>query len=367
MELEILCKETIKPITSTSPELRNLPLCLFDQQAPNIYMQLLYFYTNNNAVVSSSGCRGRLLKDSLSKALTFYYPFAGRLRNGGNFIDCNDMGAIFSEAKLQCSMLEFMNNFNLEREEILKLTFAVDINGNDPTFNPLLLIQLTQFECGGDVMFVFCSHKVADLASLTNFMNDWASIARSSDDSDLPVVSPEINGVRYFPPELGTGGDLSGGEDSGTVRRDENVRSKRLVFEGSKIAALKAMVSEEVKNPTRVQILTAFIYKAVLSAKYSATGSRPATSLLQLINLRTRVEPPLPETLTGNIVTLFIASSTAAEQREMKLCNMVGDMKTSFEEFCKTFPRNYRDEAWKFASQITRQRDDGDVEKSRGA
>lgn len=25
---------------------------------------------------------------------------------------------------------------------------------------------------------------------------------------------------------------------------------------------------------------------------------------------------------------------------------MVGDMKTSFEEFCKTFPRNYRDEAW---------------------
>ncbi|KAG7017979.1 Vinorine synthase, partial [Cucurbita argyrosperma subsp. argyrosperma] len=175
MELEILCKETIKPITSTSPELRNLPLCLFDQQAPNIYMQLLYFYTKNNAAVSSSGCH---------------------------------------------------------------------------------------------------------LTSLTNFMNDWASIARSSDDSDLPVVSPEINGVRYFPPELGTGGDLSGGEDSGTVRRDENVRSKRLVFEGSKIAALKAMVSEEVKNPTRVQILAAFIYKAVLSAKYSATGGLSLVSIV---------------------------------------------------------------------------------------
>ncbi|XP_022934557.1 vinorine synthase-like [Cucurbita moschata] len=365
MELEILCKETIKPITSTSPELRNLPRCLFDQQAPNIYMQLLYFYTNNNAVVSSAGCRRRLLKDSLSKALTFYYPFAGRLRDGGNFIDCNDMGAIFSEAKLRCSMLEFMNNFNLEREEILKLTFAVDINGNDPTFNPLLLIQLTQFECGGDVMFVFCSHKIADLASLTNFMNDWASIARSSDDGDLPVVNPEINGVSYFPPELDAGGDpFGGGDGSGTVRRDENVCSKRLVFEGSKIAALKAMVSEEVENPTRVQILTAFIYKAVLSAKFSATGynkkiltfvcganlfykgSRPATSLLQLINLRRRVEPPLPETLTGNIITFFIASWTAAEKREMELCNMVGDMKTSFEEFCKTFPRNYRDEAW---------------------
>ncbi|XP_038905756.1 BAHD acyltransferase BIA1-like [Benincasa hispida] len=357
MELEIVSKETIKPLSSTPPELKNLPLSLFDQQAPNMYIRLLYFYNSYN--ISSSHGR-QLLKDSLSKALTFYYPFAGRLQDGGNSIDCNDMGAIVSEAKLRCPMSEFMNNFNMECEEILKLTFFDEINdGNDQRLNPLLCVQLTQFECGGEVMYVLCSHKIADFASLTNFMKDWAFIARSSGDGDPPTLSspPQFNGASFFPLEL----DGGGGEDSRTERHDENVvSSKRFVFEGSKIAALKSMVCEKVENPTRVQLLTAFIYKAALSAKNSVTGVLilvciifklyhsyvPATTLLQLINLRNRVDPPLPATLSGNIISSFIASLTMPEQQEMELWDLVGDMKRNFEEFCKTFPTNYRAEQW---------------------
>ena len=57
------------------------------------------------------------------------------------------------------------------------------------------------------------------------------------------------------------------------------------------------------------------------------------------------MEPPLPGTLTGNIVSFFRASSTSAEQqREMELWSVVGDMKRNFEEFCRKLPRNYRDE-----------------------
>ena len=76
MELQIVSEEMIKPLTSTPPELRYVPLCLFDLHAPNIYLPMLYFFNNSNNVGSG---HHRLLKDSLSKALTFYYPFAGTL------------------------------------------------------------------------------------------------------------------------------------------------------------------------------------------------------------------------------------------------------------------------------------------------
>lgn len=270
MELQIVSKETIKPLSATPPQLKKLPLSLFDQQAPKMYIHLLYFYYNHDI---SSGYSRQLLKDSLSKALTFYYPFAGRLRDDGNSINCNDVGAIVSEAKLRCPMSEFMNNFNLEREEILKLTLSDDINGKDQRLNPLMCVQLTQFECGGEVMYVLCSHKVADLASLTNFINDWAFIARSSrDGNDPPTLNcpPQFNGASFFPPtKLESGGELN----SRTERQYENgVSTKRFVFKSSKIASLKGMVCEKVENPTRVQILTAFIYKAAVSAKESVTG-----------------------------------------------------------------------------------------------
>ncbi|CAK9322225.1 unnamed protein product [Citrullus colocynthis] len=262
MELEIVSKETIKPKSSTLPELKNVPLSLFDQQAPYMYIHLLYFYHNHN--INDSNRSWQLLKDSLSKVLTFYYPFAGRLRDGGNSIDCNDMGAIVSEAKLQCSLSEFMNNFNSECEKILKLTFFYDINDEkDQRLKPLLCVQLTQFECGGEVMLVLCSHKVADMASLTNLMNDWAFIARSSGNGNPPTLSPpQFNAASFFPSELD-----NDGEDSSTERHEEIVSSKRFVFEGPMIEALKGMVSEKVKNPTRVQLLAAFIYKVALSAK----------------------------------------------------------------------------------------------------
>ncbi|XP_022948443.1 deacetylvindoline O-acetyltransferase-like [Cucurbita moschata] len=336
VELEIVCKQTIKPSSSTPSELRNYPLCLLDQHAPYMSIMPLYFYDGGNTVDSGG------LKDGLSKALTIYYPFAGRLQKGGNFIDCNDMGAMYLEGKLRCPMSEFMNK--LQSDEVLKLVrLEHDTNGKDtdPTFNPLLSVQLFHFECGGAMVSVVFSHKVADLASLAQFVNDWASIARSSGGGMLPEVSPLLNAASFFRPELDAGSYPSGDEG-------KKVCLKRLVFESSKIEALKAMVSEKVENPSRVQVITAFIYKAALSAKISVKGHWPTTStLLQVVNIRGRMEPRLEERLIGNIVTYFIASSTKEEEgREMEVWKIVGDMKRSFEDFCREFPKKCRAEEW---------------------
>lgn len=89
------------------------------------------------------------------------------------------------------------------------------------------------------------------------------------------------------------------------VKGDKNLVSKRLMFEGSKIATLKAMVSEKMENPTRVQVVAALIYKAAISASRSMVANdhsktHPTHYLLTIpINLRTRVVPPMPPTLSG--------------------------------------------------------------------
>ncbi|CAK9322228.1 unnamed protein product [Citrullus colocynthis] len=160
--LEIGYRETIKPLFSTPSKLGLHHLCLSDRQAPFFYLQFLYFYENTS--------NSKLLKESLSKALTLYYPFAGRLKDRAS-IDCNDMGVTFLEAKLRCPMSEFMNADDSRRKEILKLLCFDDMNGKDQRFNPLLCIQLTRFECEGEAICVFLSDKLADTLTFTNFMS----------------------------------------------------------------------------------------------------------------------------------------------------------------------------------------------------
>ncbi|XP_022935267.1 vinorine synthase-like [Cucurbita moschata] len=284
------------------------------------------------------------------------------------------MGVMFLVAKAGCPMTDVMNDKDSQREEKLKLLLLDDMNKKEQEVKPMLSIQLTQFECGGEVICVFFNHKLSDMYSVTHFMRDWASIARSFTHGDLPVVNPQFNGATCFPPELEVSDNPSGRQDtSGTNERVEvplsfsKFCSKRLVFEGSKIAALKAMVSEKAENPTRVQLIAALIYKAVLSAKSSVTGCvEGATQLHLMINLRQRVESPLPR-LIGNIISRYIASETTWEQRDKEVWDIVGGMKKSLKEFCQKFPRDYKNKEWGrlyklHAKQSTeRLRNNGDV------
>ncbi|XP_022143419.1 uncharacterized protein LOC111013300 [Momordica charantia] len=94
------------------------------------------------------------------------------------------------------------------------------------------------------------------------------------------------------------------------------------------------MVSEKVKNPSRVQVVTASIHRAAISASalvaVDCLERRPATSLLLTVDLRTNVVPPFPSTLAGNVILFFVASSTAAET-ETEVWSMVEEMKRKTE------------------------------------
>ncbi|MBA0632893.1 hypothetical protein Godav_001558, partial [Gossypium davidsonii] len=77
------------------------------------------------------------------KCLVFYYPFAGRLRKGGNgklIVDCTGEGVIFIKADVDVTLEQFGNALHSPFPCFDELLY--DVSGSEGMLNcPLLLIQ----------------------------------------------------------------------------------------------------------------------------------------------------------------------------------------------------------------------------------
>ncbi|XP_019235181.1 PREDICTED: acylsugar acyltransferase 3-like [Nicotiana attenuata] len=233
-----------------------------------MYIPIAFFYPrplHHNINKSSKQELAQVLENSLSKSLTSYYPFAGKLKDNVA-IECNDMGAKFLNVELNCSMSDVVNLPDTGPEY---LTFPKNLPWNtsyDKGSN-FVVAQLSHFKCGGIAVSACLSHKLGD-----------GSISSIS---------------AYKPPYI----------------------AKRYVFSCSKISALKeeVMASESgVQNPTRNEVVTALLYKCIMAASRSNSGGIFKPSVLnQMVNLRPRLNPPLPNNSAGNFVTTISIKSTS--------------------------------------------------------
>jgi hypothetical protein len=109
--------------------------------------------------------------------------------------------------------------------------------------------------------------------------------------------------------------------------------TKRFVFNGSKIAALKAKAaSASVEQPTKVETVAALIWKCAMKASRTNSGSSSRLSaLFQNVNIRNRTVPPVPNDSAGNFVGSFIAKT---EDAEAELHGLVAELRKGIEEFC---------------------------------
>ncbi|KAK9934462.1 hypothetical protein M0R45_021606 [Rubus argutus] len=120
VQLEVISRELIKPSSGRLPHLRDYNLSYFDQISNRMYVPLVLFYNPCNTSFRTSEI-SNLLKKSLSETLA-YYPFAGKIKDR-DFIDCNDEGVVFLEAKVKLKLPEIFKN---PKTEVLDLLFAVE-------------------------------------------------------------------------------------------------------------------------------------------------------------------------------------------------------------------------------------------------
>ena len=289
LEVEAISQDTIKPSFPTPPHLHHYQLSFLDQLHPLVFMPLIFFYPNYGEANLSNIEQSDQIKKSLSDALTRFYMLAGRVKDN-LYVDCNDEGVNYVEAKANCRLSEFLEN-PIPGELNKFLPFELDEVNELPA-----AVQVTFFNCGGLAIGVLMSHRIIDALSFIMFLNSWSAIARG----DGNIVSPPMDSAKLFPPQ-----DLSGFNPNIGITKDKIV-TKRFVFDASAIAEIRGKYSSDDKSieyprPTRVEALSAFIWSRFMAATQPKPDPNKIYSIIHAVNLRTKTDPPLPYDYFGNI------------------------------------------------------------------
>ncbi|XP_017972579.1 PREDICTED: salutaridinol 7-O-acetyltransferase [Theobroma cacao] len=328
MKVHIISRETIKPSSPTPHHLRTHKLSLFDQLAPPLYIPILLFYSATSETNPSK--KSDLLKDSLSKILTHFYPFAGRVKEGCT-IDCNDDGAAYVEAQVDSDMFLVLKEPGIDL--LLQLLPCEPLEKlPEPSAQVILAVQVNYFACGGMAICVCLRHVVSDASAAAGFVKSWAAVA-SGVDMVLDAVIYDCTSL--FPPQ-----DLSGLWK--TIEKSQNallaeVVTKRFIFYGSKIAALRNEIGNGLSlyRPTRVEALSSLIWNAIIACDTEEGEIVPMHVATTAVNLRKRMNPPLPQLCMGNIshvtmANLFMARTKSRNSLAEKIHESILKMDDKF-------------------------------------
>nr|AFK34995.1 unknown [Lotus japonicus] len=99
--------ELVAPAVSTPHETKHLS-DIDDQAGLRANVPIIQFYRNEPSMAGKDPVD--IIRNAVAKALVFYYPLAGRLREaaGGNLVvDCNEEGVMFIEADADITFEQF--------------------------------------------------------------------------------------------------------------------------------------------------------------------------------------------------------------------------------------------------------------------
>ncbi|KAK2636673.1 hypothetical protein Ddye_031465 [Dipteronia dyeriana] len=326
MKIQITARETLKPSSPTPQSLRDFKLSLIDQLIPPVYVSTLLFYPFINGGTNNHFERSEKLKKSFSDTLTLFYPLAGKTVDNIT-IDCSDYGALYVEARVDCALSEFLQQSNWDQ---LGEFIPIKDESTEESVGFFSAVQASFFDCGGVAIAMSILHKLADAATAAVAMRCWAVTTFGSADAAETVV-PLYKSAEIFPPMR----FFTAGAPPLVDFKKEKLPRKRLVFEASKIAALKALaVSESVERPTSAESVTALIWKCALNAARSNSGVSRPSILIRAVNIRRKIEPPLPDNSVGNLVGFYTAEK---DESETELNGLVSELRDKL----KLFDNNY--------------------------
>ncbi|XP_074297691.1 stemmadenine O-acetyltransferase-like [Silene latifolia] len=317
VQVKVMSSEMVKPSIPTPNHLKTFNISYVDQILPLVPPFLstgLVFYTAPPE--SQPPLDIFRLKASLSKTLSRFYPLAGRVKQ--SIIECNDEGIPFIETNVDCSLssflslpntLDFMTKFLPPRE-------SLGIVGEFVTELAHLAIQVNVFTCGGVAIGWYDIHKIMDGTSSATFFRYWAGLASQRYDD---LVQPDFDAtVTAFPP-LSKAPQLQWDNGYKNHVQDSPTMVKSFIFRNTAINDLKIRASSElVPNPSRYLALAGFIWENVMASKESEFRSNGYTdTILQVtLDLRPRINPPLPRGSIGNLVNTAVARAENPTQMQ---------------------------------------------------
>ncbi|KAK3219166.1 hypothetical protein Dsin_013136 [Dipteronia sinensis] len=311
---------TVKPAEPTWTG--SLSLSEWDQIGSITHVPTLYFYQPSQKLLIDTVIT--TLKDSLSRALVHFYPLAGRLRwigHGRLELVCNAAGVQFIEAVSQSKLYSFGEFSQSPEYDFLIPTVDYTIPIQEL---PLLIVQVTKFQCGGISLGFTISHVVADGQSALHFLSEWARLARGEAlavspfidrkllrAGDPPVLAHPILDHTEFnshPPHLI-------GQTNNIEERKKKTTVAMLKLTKSQVDKLKNMATNKSLNTgrpySRYETIAGHIWQCACKAR-DHNAEQP-TALGVCVDSRSRLQPPLPPGYFGNTTLDVIAVSSSGE------------------------------------------------------
>ncbi|KAH6763410.1 HXXXD-type acyl-transferase family protein [Perilla frutescens var. hirtella] len=332
--------ELIAPAKPTPYEFKNLS-DIDDQDGFRHQLSGIQFYRRNPSIEGKDPVE--VIRDAIAKALVFYYPFAGRLRERAArklVVECTGEGVMFIEADADVTLQQFGDDirppFPFEEELLYDVPHTAAL-----LHCPLLLIQVTRLKCGGFIFAFRLNHSMSDGAGIIQFMSAVGELARGADVPSVPPVwDRHLLNARNPPCVTCTHHAYHGVPDSkGTELIPPDDMVQRTFFFGSgEFSALRSHLPLHLRGCSIFDLLTASLWHC----RTVAISPEPneVVKLLFTVNCRKLLNPPLPDGYYGNAIALQIAISTAGDLSKNPLhyaVELVKKMKTNVtEEFVKS-------------------------------
>ncbi|XP_039169251.1 alcohol acyl transferase 1 allele RGb [Eucalyptus grandis] len=259
--------ELIFPAGATPRELKPLS-DLEGQEWFRILLPLLLFYPNSPSMEGRED-PVRVVKGALAKALVYYYPLAGRIREGPDhklLVDCTGEGILFVEADADVSLEELSDSMQPPcgfLDEVL-----CDVAGSGDIIGcPLLSVQVTRLRCGGFILGIRLNHTISDSFGLKQFLEAAAELARGAHvPSRLPVWQREILNARDPPRVTCTHHefeDIVIDTGSAAIMSDpKNMAHRSFFFGPREVTSIKKRLPHHlVSRSSTYELLTACLWK----------------------------------------------------------------------------------------------------------
>lgn len=193
---------------------------------------------------------------------------------------------------------------------------------------PLLLVQVTKLKCGAVCLSTNTSHVIADGQSASHFLGEWARIARGEEISLPPVHDRSFllnnNPISSFgfEFEFGFGFDqppLLIGEENYLNQKSKKTKMTNLKLTKPHLQKLKDLANKNNTNRpyTRYETITAHMWRVACKARNHKPDQPTAVGIC--LDLRSRIDPPLPKGYFGDATLDVMATSRSGELIEKPL------------------------------------------------
>ncbi|KAK7278952.1 hypothetical protein RJT34_23993 [Clitoria ternatea] len=307
--------ELIAPAKPTPREVKLLS-DIDDQEGLRFQIPVIQFYRYNETMAGKDPVE--VIRKALAKTLVFYYPFAGRLREGPGrklMVDCTGEGVLFIEAHADVTLQQFGDSLQPPFPGLDHLLYNLP-NSDGVLNSPLLLIQVTRLKCGGFILALRLNHTMSDAAGLVQFMSAVGEIARGMEEPSIPPVwRRELLNARNPPKVTCTHREYEQVPDSkGTIIPLDDMAHRSFFFGPAEISAIRRLIpAQQQRQCSNFEILTACLWRCRTIALQP--DSDEEVRILCIVNARGKFNPPLPAGYYGNAFAFPVAVTTAG-----KLC-----------------------------------------------